>query len=444
MTVSLPRRTFLKGLGGSIALPWLEIMRPSTSLAAAENAVAPKRMAFVFFPNGAIMESWKPQEAGPDYTLSKTLEPLADLKDDLVVFTGLAQDEGRAKGDGPGDHARCAATFLTGAHPVKTGGADIQAGVSVDQVAAQHIGKKTILPSLELGIDRGRNAGQCDSGYSCAYSSNVSWKTPNTPMAKEVHPRLVFERLFGSEKDRKNRLRRLLYRKSILDLAAADAKRLKSQLGQTDRRKIEEYFTAVRELEERIVKSEKQAERKPPEFDVPQEIPSDHQEHVRLMYDVMVLAFQTDTTRISTFMLGNAGSNHSYPMVDVNDGWHHLSHHGNDEEKIAKIQKIDQFLVTEFARFLKSLKSIREGERTLLDNSMILYGSGLSDANRHWHHDLPILLAGRGGGTIQTGHHIKCEDETPMNNLFLSLLDRIGADVKKIGDSSGRLTALDA
>ncbi|MCH8829349.1 MAG: DUF1552 domain-containing protein, partial [Planctomycetes bacterium] len=428
---TLPRRTFLKGLGTAMGVPFLEAMISQPLFAAPVSQAMPTRMAFVFFPNGAIMPDWKPSGEGTGYTLSKTLKPLEKLKGDFNVFSGLAQDNGRAKGDGPGDHARCASTYLTGAHPYKTSGANIKVGVSVDQAAAALIGKKTKLPSLEIGIDRGRNAGNCDSGYSCAYSSNVSWKSATTPMAKEINPRLVFERLFGSGADGgKSRAKRDLYRKSILDLVAGDAAALKKRLGTTDRRKIEEYFASVREIEQRIIRAEKLAKQRRPNFNVPSGVPRDMSEHIRLMYDLLLLAFRTDTTRVATFMLGNAGSNRNYRMVGVNSGWHSLSHHRNKSDKMKQLQRIDEFHVKQFAAFLTKMKAVKEGDRTLLDNSMIVYGSGLSDANRHWHHDLPIVMAGRGGNTIKTGRHLKFDSETPLNDLFLSMLDRVGARVK--------------
>lgn len=439
----LNRRTFLKGTGTALALPLLDAMHPATFAAAEAGtaSTAPTRLAFVFFPNGVIQDAWKPAEIGRDYQLTKSLAPLAAHKNDFNVLTGLTQDNGRAKGDGAGDHARCAASFLTGAHPVKTDGADIRVGMSVDQVAAAEIGHRTPLPSLEIGIDRGRNAGNCDSGYSCAYSSNVSWKTPTTPMAKEINPRAVFERLFGD--GARNRAQRDFYRQSILDLVSADARKLQQQLGRTDRRKVDEYFTSVRDLELRIERSAARKDTPVPDVDVPEERPEELADQIRLMYDLLALAFQTDTTRISTFMLANAGSNRSYQMVGVNEGHHELSHHGNDKEKTEKIQKIDQYLIEQFAYFLDKLKSIKEGEGTLLDHSLVLYGSGLGDGNRHTHHDLPLLLAGNASGRIQTGRHIAYPDDTPMNNLFMSLLDYSGAKVEKIGDSSGRLTGLE-
>lgn len=442
----LPRRTFIKGLGITMGLPLLEVMQPLASAhAALPGATQPVRMGFVFFPNGAIMQSWTPEKDGTEFEFTDTLKPLEDFRSEINVLSGLGQDNGRAKGDGPGDHARCASTYLTGAHPYKTSGADIRVGVSVDQAAALQVGELTRLPSIELGINRGRNAGNCDSGYSCAYSSNISWKTESTPMAKEINPRLAFERLFGSGREvEASRQKRDFYRKSILDLVRNDVAGLRKQLGQTDRRKLDEYFDSVRGLEIRIAQAEKAAGQSPPELDLPDGVPSDLKQHIRLMMDILVVAFQSDATRIGTFMLGNAGDNRPYRMVGVNEGHHSLSHHGNKAEKMDQIRKIDSFLSTQFAYFLGKLRDVKEGEGTLLDNSMILYGSGLSDANRHDHHNLPLVLAGKGGGTIRTGHHFRTNSEVPMNNLFLSMLDRMKSGVEKIGDSTGRFTDIDA
>ena len=438
---TLARRTFLKGLGTTMAIPLMEAMMSDAALAAG-SSTAPVRSCFIFFPNGAIMPSWTPTGTGKNFQLNTTMKPLEDLKGDLNIFSGLAQHHGRANGDGAGDHARNSGSFLTGAQPRKTSGANIHVGVSADQVAAQHAGKETKLPSLELGIYRGRNAGSCDSGYSCAYSSNISWKTPTTPMAKEINPKLAFERLFGSgseQEKQKGKARRDLYRKSILDLVADDAAQLRKQLGQTDKQKLDEYFSSVRELEQQIERSAtKQSE--VPDYNVPAGIPKDHGDHIRLMYDIQALAFQTDTTRISSFMLHNAGSNQSYPQVGVRSGHHQLSHHRRDKNKMADIQKIDEYLVGHLAYFLKKLKSIKEGNSTLLDNCMVLYGSAISDADRHAHHDLPIILAGRGGGAIETGRHLQYEKDTPLNNLFLSMVHTMGArSVEGIGDSKGPL-----
>jgi hypothetical protein len=425
-----------------MGLPLLEVMLPRRSFAA-EATKPPVRMGFVSFPNGAIMRAWKPKrlENGA-FQLNETLKPLEDVFENVTVIAGLAQDNGRAKGDGAGDHARSAASLLTGAHPVKTSGSNIRVGQSVDQAAAERIGYLTRLPSLEIGLERGRDAGGCDSGYSCAYSNNISWKNANTPMSKEINPRLVFERLFGSQKDEQTLTRRTRVRQSVLDLVAEQAADLKNRLGTSDQQKLDQYFTSVREIEQRITRAQNsQIER--PDFETPEGVPGDLVEHMRLMYDLMALAFQTDATRIVTYMLANEGSNRSYRMVGVNDGHHEISHHQGDDEKIDKLKKIDLFLVTEFARFIKKLQSTPEGEGTLLDNCMVMYGSGLSDGNRHDHHDLPIVLAGRAGGTIDTGRYIDLDREVPLNNLFLSMLDRVGAGIPSLGDSSGRLTALE-
>ncbi len=440
----LKRRTFLQGLGVSLSLPLLEAMQPRVALSADEAAAnSPVRLAFVFVPNGVIVPAWKPTGSGTDYQFSETLSPLEPHRQEINIISGLAQDNGRPKGDGPGDHARSASTFLTGAHPVKTAGADIRVGISVDQVAAEKLGRITPLPSLELGIEAGRNAGNCDSGYSCAYSNSISWKTPTTPMSKEIYPRLAFERLFGTKENPQAQARRLRNRKSILDVVANDAAKLQNKLGRTDRQKIDEYFTSVREIEDRIGRAERIAEQPRPEIEIPRGIPNDLQDHMRLMFDILVLAFQTDTTRVATFMMANEGSNRSYSIIDVKEGHHELSHHQSEEDKMNKLKKIDKFLVTQFGYFVEKLKAVTEGERTLLDNSLVLYGSGLGDGNAHNHDDLPLVLAGRGGMTVPTGRHIAFEKETPMNNLFLSLLDRAGSPAESIGDSTARLTELD-
>ncbi|WP_406701001.1 DUF1552 domain-containing protein [Singulisphaera sp. Ch08] len=444
----ISRRTVLRGLGTAIALPWLEAMSSVPALATPAGAAgktAPLRMAFFYVPNGAHMADWTPKEVGTDFTLPYILEPVSAFKDELLVVTGLAQKTGTAMGDGPGDHARALSTFLTGCHPVKTDGANIRAGISVDQIAALQVGGQTRFPSLELGIDRGAQSGNCDSGYSCAYSSNISWRTESTPMAKEVNPRLVFDRLFTSQNatgSAASRARRAFYKKSILDYVSEDAATLKGRLGISDQRKVEEYLTAVREIERRVDRASDQTAADLPEFARPTGVPRDFQEHVRLMSDLMVLAFQGDVTRISTFMFANEGSNRSYAFIDVPEGHHDLSHHGGDAKKHEKIKKINHLHISQFAYILGKLKAIKEGDGTLLDNSMIVYGSGISDGNRHNHDDLPILVAGKGGGTIQTGRHLKVANNTPLNNLYLSLLDRMGAPVEQFGDSTGRVEGL--
>jgi len=440
----LPRRSFLKGLGTAMALPMLEAMAPVISRAAAIGTPPgpPRRMAFIFVPNGANMADWTPKTVGADFELPLILDPLKAVQKDLLVLSGLAQDKARPHGDGGGDHARGSATFLTGCQARKTYGADIRVGISVDQVAASAIGKETRLPSIELCCDRGQQAGNCDSGYSCAYSFNISWKTESTPMPAEVNPRLAFDRLFTNGKkgeSDESRIRRERYERSILDFVMEDANRLKAGLGPTDRHKLDEYLTAVRELEGRIEQSEKFAATLPDYAKPKAGIPKDYEQHVRLMFDLLTLAFQSDTTRISSFILAHDGSNRPYPFIQVSEGHHDLSHHGNDEAKKAKIAKINRFHISQLAYFVEKLKSIKEGDGTLLDNCMIVYGSGIGDGNRHNHDNLPVLLAGKGGGTIQTGRHVRYERETPMNNLFLSMLDRVGAPIERLGDSTGRL-----
>lgn len=453
----IPRRTFLRGMGTAIALPMFDAMLPAVSRAAeaetaaattasATTAAAPMRTAYFYVPNGVHMEHWKPKADGTDFELPEILAPLEDLRGDINILTGLAHDKAKANGDGAGDHARSGAAFLTGCQPRKTDGADIKAGISVDQFAAQHVGKHTKFASLELGLERGRQAGNCDSGYSCAYSSNVSWRSESTPMAKEIDPRLVFERLFsvGSTQEVAGSVaRRNRERKSILDFVSDDAKSLRKKLGRKDQRKLSEYLSGVREIEQRIAKSETRETITVAGVTAPAGIPKDLGEHYRLMCDMLVLAFQGDLTRISTFMVGNAGSNRSFPFIDVPEGHHSLSHHQNKPETLEKIKKINVFHMQQFEYFLKRLKSIEEGEGTLLDNCAIVYGSAIGDGNRHNHNDLPVLMAGKAGGTIQTGRHIVYEDDTPMNNLFLSLLDRQGVEVESLGDSSGRLKGLE-
>jgi Protein of unknown function (DUF1552) len=318
--------------------------------------------------------------------------------------------------------------------------------VSVDQVAAQRIGSRTRFASLELGCDRGAQSGNCDSGYSCAYSSNISWRAESVPTGKEVNPRLVFERLFSNRvagEVASNRSKRERYNRSILDFVSEDARSLQTRLGVNDQRKLDEYMTSLRELEVRLTRTDTDKSNDTVTgFSKPVGIPKDFQEHIRLMCDLLVLAFQGDLTRVSTFMFANEGSNKSYSFMGVPEGHHDLSHHGDDVEKLGKISQINQFHMTQFAYMLEKMKSIREGDGTLLDNVMITYGSGIGDGNRHNHDDLPVLLVGRGGGTIATGRHVRHESKTPLNNLFLSLLDRMESSTDALGDSTGRLNTL--
>jgi len=450
--VAISRRTILRGLGTAVALPWLEAMSPvGRALAEAANVEEPPlRMAFFYIPNGAHMQDWTPATEGALDVLPHILEPLAARKDDLLVLSGLAQANGFAKGDGPGDHARSLASFLTGAHPRKTNGAAIKAGISVDQIGAQSsVGARTRFASIELGIDRGAQSGNCDSGYSCAYSSNISWRSDSVPNAKEVNPRLVFDRLFGGGSPGETaaaRGKRERRRSSILDFVGEDAAQLQGKLGANDRRKVDEYLNSVRELEVRVAHAANRGEVEIPEGQVrPTGLPQDYAEHVRLMLDMMVLAFRTDTTRIGTFMFANETSGRSYPNVGVSEGHHEVSHHAGNAEKHDKIRRINRFHIELFAGFLDKLKALPEGEagESILDRSMIVYGSGIGDGNRHNHDDLPILLAGKGGGTIATGRHVVHGKGTPLNNLYLSMLDRFGAPIAGFGDSKGRLPGLD-
>ena len=418
-------------------------MAPSISLAAASAApaAAPRRIAFVYIPNGANMADWTPRTEGADFELPATLEPLAPVRKDILVLSGLTQDKARPNGDGAGDHARASAAFLTGCQPRKTDGADIHAGVSVDQFAAQRVGNLTRFSSLELGCDRGQQSGNCDSGYSCAYSFNIAWKSPTTPMPPEVDPRLVFERLFAgpsAQETAEARARRARYQKSILDFVQEDAHDLRGGLGYTDRQKLDEYLSSVRDMEARIENAQKFAAALP-DYSAPSGIPTDYEEHIKLMFDLLALSFQTDTTRIATFILAHDGSNRPYPTLGVSEGHHDLSHHGNDEAKLKKISKINLFHMAQFANFVQKLGSIREGEGTLLDNCMIVYGGGIGDGNRHNHDELPVVVAGRGGRTIQTGRHVRHPRNTPMNNLYLSMLDRVGVSAERLGDSTGLL-----
>jgi len=442
---SLPRRALLRGLGAGITLPFLDAMVPAL---AGKNAPKPSlRLGFVYVPNGIDMPNWTPVSVGTGFELPHIVEPLARHRERLLMLTGLAQVNGRALGDGPGDHARAAASYLTGVHPKKTAGTDIQNGISVDQVAAQVVGSETKFPSLELGCEHGSLAGNCDSGYSCAYTNSLSWRGSTTPNPPEVNPRLLFERLFGvAGEDPAGRARRLQYEKSILDFVQEDTKQLMSGLGTTDRRKLDEYLAAVREIERRIEASERASADAPPApepfLERPAGIPVEFQDHARLMLDLMAVAFQTNSTRVATFMVGREGSNRSYGEIGVPEAHHGLSHHQNDPEKIARIRKINRFHVEQFAYFLERLASIPDGDSSLLDHVLIVYGSGLSDGNRHTHHDLPVLLAGGACGTLRAGRHLIYPKETPMNNLFVSLLDRMGVRVETLGDSNGKLNDL--
>lgn len=446
-TRRISRRTVLRGLGASIALPWLEAM--STVAASGHSAppeAHPLRAAFLYVPNGVHIPDWTPRGNGAGLELPPILGPLRPVKDDILVVSGLSLKPACALGDGGGDHARAMASFLTGRHPYKTDGADLRAGISVDQVAAAKVGHLTRFPSLELGCEGGKNGGECDHGYSCAYQSNLSWRGERAPLAKQINPRAVFDRLVGAPQGNgsgEDPARALRRRKSVLDHVIDDARQLSGSLGANDRRKLDEYLTGLREIETRIAAARPSVKIAGSSFTRPLGIPADFQEHARLMADLLALAFQSGLTRIATFVFGNDGSNRSYRAIGVADGHHDLSHHGGDPAKQARIARINRYHVDQLAYFLQKLKAIPEGDGTLLDHCMILYGSGISDGNSHLHDDLPILLAGGANGTIKTGRHLRCGNETPLTNLYVSMLDRMGVAVSHFGDSTGRLRGLD-
>jgi hypothetical protein len=442
------RRSLLRGVGAAIALPMLDAMVPALGAAArVVKKVSPNRMMFVYVPNGVDMRNWRPETLGRSFNFPKILEPLAPLQDDLLVFSGLKDHNGEALGDGPGDHARAAASFLTGVHPRKTAGSDISVGISVDQVAAQKIGSATRLSSLELGCEDGHLAGNCDSGYSCAYVNSISWRSPNVPNPPEVNPRSVFERLFGTEEDAANpaaRARNSKIDRSILDMVSDDTRSLQRGLGTTDRRKLDEYLTAVREVERQVQMADKQAAENRvvlPTIEKPDGIPLEFGEHAQLMFNLTAIALQTDTTRIATMMMAREGSNRPYREIGVPEGHHGLSHHRNDPALMDKVAQINRYHMEQFAKFLTKLKATPDGDGSLLDHTMIVYGSGISDGNRHNHDDLPVLLAG-GSRVFRTGRHVKFTESTPVANLYVSMLDAMEVPTEKLGDSLGRLNYL--
>jgi hypothetical protein len=441
MSQALSRRTVLRGLGTAIALPWLEAMLPRSAQAAA--ARAPLRAAWIYVPNGMHMPDWTPDKVGSKFALKPIMQPLAKHADRLTVLSGLTLNGARPLGDGAGDHARSVAAFLTGAHPKKTDGAQIYNGVSVDQVAAEKIGEQTRFSSLELGCERSATAGNCDSGYSCAYSSNISWRTPTSPVAKEFQPQAVFDRLFGNgDKSEQNTTRGLREkkRKSVLDFAREDARSMQKRLGAADQRKLDEYLYAVRDVEKRLGDAPKlkATEKNVPDYPRPAGAPADFAEHVRQMMDMLVLAFQTDSTRLVSFMYANDSSNRSYPNLGVNDGHHDLSHHGGSAEKQRKVSKINLHHMQQFAYLIGKLRNVKEFDGSLLDHSLIVYGSGIADGDSHDHGNLPILLCGKGGG-LRPGRHLQYAKETPLCNLYVWMLQRLGAPTTTFGDSTGRL-----
>src|SRR6266566_2004992 len=424
---TLPRRTFLRGVGATMALPLLDSMTPALSALAPSKA--PVRLGYVYTPNGIVGACdksprpfmWTPKAAGGNFEFSPTMKALEPFREHLNVLSGLAQVNGRALGDGPGDHARATATFLTGVHPYKTGGADFHLGVSADQIAAKEFGKYTQLSSLELGLEPQPLAGNCDSGYTCAYMS-MSWRSEASPLPAEINPRTVFERLFGD----------------------GDSTDPASRMARLENQKIDEYLDAVRDIERRIQLAEEQnVTMQLPHMERPSSVPDDYEQYAKLMIDMQVVAWQTDMTRVASFMLGRDGSNRAYREIGISDGHHSISHHQGDAERLEKLIKIDELHVSMFAYLLKKLKDTPDGDGTLLDHSLVAFGSSLSESNIHTHDDLPIVLAGRANGQLKGNRHLVYAKETPLNNLFLNMFDLAGLPhVDGFGDSTGRLTAL--
>jgi hypothetical protein len=446
---SVTRRNFLRGLGAAVALPAMEsLFQTSAAVTGAGTATtatgAPLRMGVVYFPNGAIQPNWWPKTEGKDFDLQRTLEPFANVKSKIQVLGGLDQVNAKPGPDGAGDHARASGTFLTGVRVKKTAGSDIHAGISIDQAIANEIGHLTRFPSLELSCDAVRKSGNCDSGYSCAYQYNLAWKSPITPVAPEPNPRLLFERLFGAgahgERNESMR-RRQLQQRSILDFVIDDARALQSQMTYRDKQKLDEYLASVREIEQRIEKAESFGKVADPDLPTPAGVPTKYSEYIQVMFDMMLLAFQTDSTRIATFLLANEGSNKSFQEIGIPEGHHDLTHHQNNSEKIKKVTEIDLFYTTQLARFFEKMEATKDVDgNSLLHNSMIVYGSGNSDGNRHTHTNLPLILAGAGGGTLTTGRYVK-HSSIPMTNMLLSLADRMGVkNLERLGDSTGRLS----
>ncbi len=436
----LPRRTFLKGLGVTVALPWLDAMVPA--FAAPAQAKAPVRLVFAYVPNGMMIEDWTPKGVGKDFEFTRILKPLEPFRENMLVLTGLAHRNGEIA---PGDHAAASATYLTGVAPKRTTGADVQLGISVDQLAANAIGSRTRLPSLELGCETAPSVGNCDGGFGCAYVNNLSWRNATTPIPPETNPRAVFERLYGgleTDPDPKVRERLNANRKSMLDYISNQTRQLVGTLGPSDRRKIDEYLTSLREIEKRIVRVEVENERElTPQIEKPLGVPTGFVEHARLMNDLLLVALQADITRIATLMYAREGSSRAYPELGFADAHHPLTHHRNREELIEKVKKIECHHIEQFAHFVKNLKAAKDGDGTLLDHSMVVYGSSMSDPNRHVHEDVPCVLLGRGDGALKPGRHV-VYPETPQTNLWLALLERMSVQAEKLGDSSGKVEHL--
>jgi Protein of unknown function (DUF1552) len=435
----LPRRTFLKGVGVSLALPLLDSMIPARTLLAQTAAKPLPRLGFVYVPHGAIMDKWTPATEGA-FEFTPILKPLEPFRDHLNVVSGL----GHRAADTTAVHSLSPTTWLSGVRPKATQGVDAYAGVTADQVAAQHIGQDTVLPSMELATeDHSGLIGSCDRDYGCIYMNTLSWRTPTTPMPMEINPRKVFERMFGQGGSATERLARIKEDKSILDAITKDVAGLQLQLGPSDREMMTQYLENVREIERRI----QRAEQSQGDEDLtlparPAGVPFDYEEHIKLMYDLMALAYQADVTRVMTFMISREVSNRTYPQVGVTDGHHAISHHQNRAEKMEKNVKIQTYNISQFGYFLEKLKNMPDGDGSLLDHAVLLYGSNMSNSNAHDHFPLPNLVVGGAAGRMKGGRHLKYADHTPMTNLLVTMLDKVGVKQESLGDSSGGLSNL--
>jgi hypothetical protein len=441
--LAIPRRTFLRGAGATVALPLLDAMVPALSAQSTTAAAPVRRLGFVYIPNGAVMQQWTPAETGSGFALSPILQPLAPYKDQLTVVTGLAHGQAEPLGDGNGEHSRASATWLNGVHPKQTEGADVQAGMTADQIAAAGLGQDTPLPSLELAIDLDGLVGNCENGYSCVYLNTVAWRSATTPLPMENNPRVVFERLFGDGGTTEQRVAEMRRDRSILDSVTDDLAALEREVGGGDRARIDQYLDSVRALERRIQLAEAQSVTvELPDLDRPVGIPGTYEDHVKLMFDLLALAYQADLTRVFTFMLGRELGGRTYPHLGVPDPHHGLSHHRNDPEKLDKLARINTYHMGLFAHFLENLQSTSDGDGSLLDHSMVMYGGGLGDSNDHAHFDLPELVVGGGGGRLRGGRHLRYPKDTPVNNLLVSMLDKAGLPAERFGDATGQIREL--
>ena len=429
----------LRGMGTAISLPLLDSMVPASTALAATAANPKSRLGFVYIPHGKVMDKFTPATEGTGYEFTPILKPLEPFRDRLTIVTGLAAIGAESQGDGGGDHSRCAPYYLSGVHAKRTEGDDIQAGQTIDQIAAEQIGQDTPLPSLELGTEDTGLVGVCDVGYSCAYMNSIAWKTKNTPLPMEINPRVVFERLFGDGSSEAERLENKRENRSILDSVTRETGRLETGLGAQDRARVADYLDNVREIERRIQKAEQQATTNLTVPETPIGVPESFDEHAKLMYDLMALAYTADITRISTFMVARDLSQRTFPQIGVPEPHHSVSHHGNNPATIAKLAKINNYHVSLLAYFIDKLSKTPDGDGTLLDHSLILYGSSMSNSNEHNHFPLPLVMLGGASGRLQGGRHVKFPERTSMANLMLAIMDKSGIHLDKIGDSTGVL-----